>query len=78
MMSDATDAGLRRPAVKDMDAFLRWPAMLDMDMGSRNYLWMNIMQYNHEDGKIEIYRCDRRTGRPPKDICLNCRIFCFL
>ena len=41
MMSDATDASLRRPAVKDMDAGLRWPAMLDMDMSSHNDLYMN-------------------------------------
>ena len=36
-MSDAMDAGLRWPAMKDMDVGLRWPAMLDIDMGSRNH-----------------------------------------
>ena len=52
MMSDATDASLRQPTMKDMDAGLRWPTMLDMDMGSHNYPCMNKMQYNHEGGKI--------------------------
>ena len=58
MMRDAMDASLHRPAVKDMDAGLHWRAMLDMDMGSLNYACMNIMQYNYEGGKIEVYRCD--------------------
>ena len=78
MMSDATSIGLRRLAMEDMDASLRWPTMLDMDMDSRNYPCMNWMQYNHEGGKIEVYRCDRKTRRPPKDICLGCGIFWFL
>ena len=57
MMSDVTDVGLHRQTVKDMDASLHWPAMLDMDMGFCNYPCMNRMQYNHEGGKIEVYRC---------------------
>ena len=63
MMSDAMDVGLCRSAVKDMGGGLHWPAMLDMDMGLRNYSCMNRMQYNHEGGKIEVYREDQGTSQ---------------
>ena len=64
--------------MKNIDVGLRRLGMLNMDMGSRNYPCMNIMQYNHEGGKIEVYRCNKRTRRHPKDICLSCEVFCFL